>query len=1463
MTLGELFANYTPDGQNAETLRAGEVIGMEVSREGRALNVTVSFARLLPFADLSAFEKGAAAAYRVSKLTVRPKYDAALFDLSFFPELVDRLRAEVAAVNGFFDHCAPALDGNTLTIRLFCGGVELLTGAKCDKALARLIRELFGLHLDIMLVDEKKGLPDEMKTERPASRRDAPPPPWEDDAPPVRDDDVPPPWEDAAPPEQEQPPAANAARGMAAASSSKQKVSRRSSKGKLPVEITGVLFGRVVRGEVQLLENVTQESGKVTVWGDVFGLDVRETRDGKKYIVSFNITDYTSSNTVKIIKDKEKLEPLLAKLKNGMTIAVSGEASYDTYDHDVNIRASDIALAKKEEKQDNAPVKRVELHLHTNMSAMDAVTPAGAYVKRAARWGHKAVAITDHGVAQAFPDAMNAAEAIRKDGGNIKVIYGIEDYFVDDTVPAAMGEAEMPFSGEFVAFDLETTGLNRENDRITEIGAVRIRNGEIGERFDMFVNPHRPIPPKITELTGITDEMVKDAPDEDEALRQFSDFCGDAVLVAHNAEFDAGFCKAAAVRCGMEFPYTYIDSIPLCRTVVQGLKNYKLDTVANGLHLPPFNHHRASDDAFVLGQIFVILLQRLRDEKGIDNVKDINGVATGGDAKRLPTYHQILLVKNKTGLKNLYQLISKSQLDYYYKHPRVPRSELNHLREGLLVGSACEAGELFRAIVNGKPWEELRKIASFYDYLEIQPLCNNGFLVREGRATQAQLEEFNRMVLKLGDELHLPVVATCDAHFIDERDGIFRQILMSGMGFKDTENQPPLYYRTTEEMLKEFDYLGDRAYEVVVENPNKIADMIEDDIRPIPEGTYPPSLDGADEDLQRIVWGRAHETYGEQLPEIVEKRLSREMDSITKHGFSVLYMIAQKLVAKSESDGYLVGSRGSVGSSFVATMSGITEVNPLPPHYVCLQCKHSEFITDGSVGSGFDLPAKNCPHCGEPLWRDGHDIPFETFLGFDGDKSPDIDLNFSGDEQPTAHKYTEELFGKGHVFRAGTISSVAEKTAYGFVKKYLEERGRTLHKAEEARLALGCTGVRRTTGQHPGGMIVVPRNYDVYDFTPVQHPADDTSSETVTTHFDFNCLHDTILKLDILGHDVPTLYKRLEELTDKPVMSVPVPDPQVLKLFTSTAPLGVKPEDIDSETGTFSLPELGTKFVRGMLVESQPKTFSDLLQISGLSHGTDVWLNNAQELIHNGTCTISEVIGTRDNIMTYLLHKGLKPKSAFKIMEIVRKGRAPKLLNQDYINEMKEHGVPGWYIDSCMKIKYMFPKAHAAAYVIAALRLGWYKVYMPLEYYCAYLSVRGGDFDAESMTRGVERVREKMREIAQKGRDATQKENDMHAMLEIVREIYARGIEFLSVDIYQSDPVRFLPQEGKIRPPLSSVKGLGESVARSIAEARKQGKFLSMQELQSRGGASKTVVESLESFGALAGMPRTSQMTFF
>jgi DNA polymerase-3 subunit alpha (Gram-positive type) len=1431
---------------------------MDMSREGREVRVEAKFAELVPVRQIHDFEKCAREVYDLSDVKIEPKFSSELFTLDYFPELVEELRRRVSVVNGFLDRCRVKQEDGKLEITLLCGGADILRGAGCGDALSRLISEWFGIRLETVLTEDKQ---ESERAPHKAARADnnipAPPVPGADDVPP---------WEE---PVNRSPVTAET---ETASSQPKKERPRaagkpRSDAPELPVDLSHPqpLYGRAIRKTPQSLDTVTLESGRVVVWGDVFGLDTRETRDGLKYIISFNITDGTSSNTVKVISEKAKAEGLLAELKNGMSVLVSGDSTYDKYDREMAIRAFDIAkITKTGGRMDDAKVKRVELHLHSTMSALDAITPIGEYVKRAAKWGHRAVAVTDHGVAQAFPDAMVAAEDLKKNGTDIKIIYGMECYFADDMAPAAFGGGDMPFDGEFVAFDLETTGLSAVNDRITEIGAVRIKNGEIIESFDTFADPEMKIPAKITELTGITDEMVKGAPSQEEAVKKFYEFAGGAVLVAHNAGFDAGFLKATAERCGFAFNYTYIDTVPICRMMLPQLRSVKLDAVAQHLKLPPFNHHRACDDAKVLADIFVILLAKLRDEKNIASVASINGALNNIDIKKLPTYHMILLVKNSRGLKNLYKLISSSQLNHFYKHPRVPRSELMELRDGILVGSACEAGELYRAVLDGKSRDELKKIAGFYDYLEIQPLCNNAFLKRSGRvADDEQLKEINKLILSLGDELGKPVVATCDAHFIDEKDGIFRKILLAGQGYSDVDFQPPLYFRTTDEMLSEFDYLGDRAFEVVVENTNKISDMISDDIRPIPKGTYPPSLDGSDEELQERVWNRAREIYGDPLPDIVDTRLKRELDSIIKHGFAVLYMIAQKLVAKSVSDGYLVGSRGSVGSSFVATMLDITEVNPLPPHYVCPKCKHSEFITDGSVGSGFDMPDKDCPECGEKMRGDGHDIPFETFLGFDGDKSPDIDLNFSGEEQPTAHKYTEVLFGKGHVFRAGTISSIAEKTAFGFVKKYEEEKNVTLPKAEEERLAQGFTGVKRTTGQHPGGMIVIPRDYDVYDFTPVQHPADDASSDTVTTHFDFNCLHDTVLKLDILGHDVPTLYKHLEDMTGIPVMSVPMNDKKVMALFTSTKPLGVSPEDIGSETGTFSLPEFGTKFVRQMLVDAQPKTFADLLQISGLSHGTDVWLNNAQDLIKNGTCDISQVIGTRDSIMLYLLHKGLEPKKAFKIMEITRKGRAKKLLTQDYIDDMKAHGVPDWYVDSCMKIKYMFPKAHAAAYVISALRLGWYKLYHPLEYYSAWLSARGGDFDAGVMTSGPAQVTAKMREIELKGRDATQKESDMYATLEIVREANARGIDFRPVDVYASDATRFLPENGSIRPPLTAVKGLGESVARSIAAAREKGPFISVDDMRERAGTPKGILEVLDSFGALGNMPKTSQMTLF
>ena len=1021
------------------------------------------------------------------------------------------------------------------------------------------------------------------------------------------------------------------------------------------------------------IKSVNAESGIVTIWGDVFSLEDRLTKDNQKKIYSINITDYTGSITLKIIANKDKWK-IFDSISKGSTLLIKGEVSYDKYDHDLIIRPKSINSVEKLKVEDKAEKKRVELHLHSNMSAMDGVTPVSALIERAFSWGHKAVAITDHGVAQAFPDAMSTVNKIKKSGGNIKVIYGVEGYFIND---------------------------------------------------------------------------------------------------------DAS-----------------------------------------------------------------------------DNIQE--------DYKKIPSFHQIILVKNKVGLKNLYKLISKAHLEYFYKKPRIPKSELVKHREGLLLGSACEAGELYRSIVEGKNHDEICKIAQFYDYLEIQPLGNNNFMIRSGMVKDEEaLKGINRTIVKLGEELNIPVVATCDVHFLDPHDSQYRKILMAGQGYEDADSQAPLYLKTTEEMLEEFSYLGkEKAFEVVVENTNKIADLVEE-VKPIPDGVYPPFIDGAEEQLVNITWERAKKRYGDPLPKIVYDRLDRELSSITKHGFSVLYMTAQKLVADSEAHGYLVGSRGSVGSSFVATMSGISEVNPLCPHYICPKCCHSEFITDGSYGSGFDLPEKKCPKCGTLYDRDGHDIPFETFLGFDGDKTPDIDLNFSGEYQSDAHRYTEKLFGKDNVFKAGTIATIADKTGMGFVKKYEQDKGYTLHKAEELRLAIGCTGIKRTTGQHPGGMVVVPKGMEVYDFCPVQRPANDQKSDNITTHFDFHSIHDTICKLDELGHDVPSIYRYLEDYTGISVMKVPMSDPKVMSLFNSTEALGVKPEDINSQIGTFSLPEVGTHFVRQMMVEANPKNFSDLLQISGLSHGTDVWIGNARDLIKNKICTISQVIGTRDNIMTYLLQKGLEPKMAFKIMEIVRKGKAKKLLTQEHMDAMKEHGVPDWYIESCMKIKYMFPKAHAAAYMISTLRLGWYKVYRPVEYYAAYFTVRGEDFDGALAMKGLAAVKQRMKEIEDKGKEATAKDNALYATLQIVNEMMARGIEVLPINVYKSDAYKYAVEDGKIRLPFSSLAGIGENAAKLLADAGKKGKYISIDDLQTRAAASKTVIDALDEIGALEGIPKSSQITLF
>ncbi len=1242
-----------------------------------------------------------------------------------------------------------------------------------------------------------------------------------------------------------------------------------------------LIFGKLIQDPIVSVNEAIAAYDMVTIQGEVFftdNKDIHSKKTGKDYVkIAFDMTDRTNSVRVSKFLAADKAGDTASKIKKGLYCTVQGKMVYDTFAKEMVLEPTGIVKAKKPERKDTYEgMKRVELHLHTNMSAMDGMSSTASLLCRAAKWGHRAMAITDHGVAQAFPEALHAQEGKQKDTiGDMKIIYGIEAYYINDenSISVVRGRSAEPLDGTFIVFDLETTGLNPASEEITEIAAVRVVEGEIRDSFQTYVNPHKPIPAGITELTGISDETVADAPDLDKAVPEFLAWAGEGQypLVAHNAGFDMGFLRTACQRLGIEREFTSIDTLEMSRLMLPHMHKFKLNILAKELQVGPFEHHRASEDAAVLGRIYVKLLKRLREEMHAVTTADINPVLAAttdrkNKLKNLPRYHFIILVKNQAGLRNLYQLISKSFLEYYNKRPIMPRSELIRHREGLIFGSACEAGEVFRALTKGEPWEEIKRLASFYDYLEIQPIGNNNFMIAKGMAKdEEQLRDWNRDILRLADELGKPCCATGDVHFLEPEDEAFRRILMAGQGFSDADNQAPLYFKSTDEMLKEFSYLGeDRAYEVVVKNTNMIADMC-DVIRPVPRENYPPHIDGCEDDLRNMCYEKAKRIYGDPLPEPVQARLDRELNSIIGNGYAVMYIIAQKLVTKSLADGYLVGSRGSVGSSLAAFMSDITEVNSLAPHYLCPDDKYLEWHEEYSCG--VDLPDKICPNCGKPLTKQGFNIPFETFLGFEGDKVPDIDLNFAGEYQSRIHWYTGEIFGHDHVFRAGTIGTVAEKTAFGYVKKYMEERGIECSRAEENRLAAGCTGVRRTSGQHPGGVVVVPKEIEIYDVCPIQHPADDPDSDIITTHFEYHSIDANLLKLDELGHDDPTIIKHLENLTGVNAQEIPLDDPETMSLFHSCKALKYKGENPDTDPilgdlGCVAVPEFGTKFVRGMVKETHPSTFAELVSISGLSHGTDVWLGNAAELVRKGI-PLSGCICCRDDIMNYLILQGVKPKLSFKTMESVRKGKG---LTEEMEAAMNEQHVPEWYIDSCKKIKYMFPKAHAVAYVMMAFRIAWFKVHRPLAFYSAYFSIRAKGFDASCMIKGDKVCLDKMSELRQKERDKTisAAEKDMMTTLEVCHEFYRRGFAFEPMDVYKSDATRFLVTETGLIPPFTSMPGIGEQAALSIVEERKNGKFLSAEELIVRcPKASKAVVELLEQIGALGSMPKTTQMTLF
>ena len=1236
-----------------------------------------------------------------------------------------------------------------------------------------------------------------------------------------------------------------------------------------------VLYGRDFEDEALPLETVQTEMGEVCIRGQIMSLEKREIRN-EKTIIIFSITDFTDSITVKMFARNDQVEEITEGVKEKAFVKLKGITTIDRFDSELTI-GSVVGIKKIASfgtvRSDNYPQKRVELHCHTKMSDMDGVSDAKSIIKRAYEWGHKAIAITDHGVVQAFPEANHCFDAwggVVPQDSDFKVIYGVEAYLVDDLKGIVQKSQGQSLDAPYVVFDIETTGFSAMKDKIIEIGAVKVVNGNITERFSEFVNPEIPIPFRIEQLTSINDSMVAEAPTIDVILPRFEEFCRGCVMVAHNAEFDMSFIKKNYEDLGIEREDTIVDTVGMARFLLPQLNRFKLDTVAKAVGVSLEHHHRAVDDAACTAEIFVKFLQMCR-ERDIFNLDELNekGAVSVNSIQKMPTYHAIILAKNDIGRVNLYHLISDSHLVYYHRRPRVPKSLFLKYREGLIIGSACEAGELYQAVLNGRPEAEIARLVNFYDYLEIQPLGNNAFMIRsEDRSDitcEEDLQEINRKIVKLGEAFNKPVVGTCDVHFLDPGDEVYRRIIMAGKGFDDADDQAPLYLRTTEEMLEEFSYLGrEKAEEIVITNPNKIADMVEK-ISPIHKGKCPPVIENSDNMLREICYNKAHEIYGDNLPKAVEERLERELNSIISNGYAVMYMIAQKLVWKSNSDGYLVGSRGSVGSSFAATMSGITEVNPLSPHYYCAKCHYSDFDSEEvraySGRAGCDMPDKKCPVCGEPLIKEGFDIPFETFLGFKGDKEPDIDLNFSGDYQGKAHRYVEVIFGAGQTFKAGTIGTLAEKTAFGYVKKYYEERGQRKRYCEINRIVQGCTGIRRTTGQHPGGIIVLPIGWDIEEFTPVQHPANDMNSDIITTHFDYHSIDSNLLKLDILGHDDPTMIRMLEDLTGINAREIPLDSKEVMSLFKSTDALGVTPADIRGcPLGCLGIPEFGTDFAMQMLIDANPTSFSDLVRISGLSHGTDVWLGNAQDLIKSGTATITTCICTRDDIMIYLINKGLEHGQAFTIMESVRKGKG---LKPEWEEEMKKHDVPDWYIASCKKIKYMFPKAHAAAYVMMGWRIAYCKIFHPLAYYAAYFSIRATAFSYEIMCQGKEKLEYFMDDYERRKDTLSKKEQDTYKDMKIVQEMYARGFEFVPIDIYKANAHTFQVKGDKLMPALDTIEGLGDRAADAVVAAAEEGEFLSLDDFRNRTKVTASTIDLMNDLGLFGKLPQSNQMSLF